>query len=116
VVHEAELLRALALGDYLRSHANRLYAAAVMPEATNAATLLSKIKTGKLVNRDGVLLVSFTPRQVALKNWAGLGSPEDVRKAADVLADYGWVRHEVIKGGATGGRPSDLYTINPLAR
>jgi putative DNA primase/helicase len=116
VVHEAELLRALALGDYLRTHANRLYAAAVMPEATNAATLLSKIKTGKLVNRDGVLLDSFTPRQVALKNWAGLASPEDVRKAADVLADYGWVRHEVIKSGAAGGRPSDLYIINPLAR
>jgi putative DNA primase/helicase len=72
IVHETELVRALAMGDYLRSHANRLYAAAVIPETTNAATLLVKIKSGKLADRDGVLPDSFTPRQVALKHWAGL--------------------------------------------
>ena len=46
VIHEDELIRALAWGDYLRSHANRLYAAAVMPETTDAASLLAKIKAG----------------------------------------------------------------------
>jgi putative DNA primase/helicase len=44
VIHERELIRALAWGDYLRTHAKRLYAAAVIPETTGAATLLSKIK------------------------------------------------------------------------
>jgi putative DNA primase/helicase len=116
VIHEGELLRALAMGDYLRSHANRLYAAAVMPETTDAATLLSRIKAGKLVDRDGVILDSFTPRQIALKHWAGLGTPDAVRKAADVLADYDWLRRDVVLGGASGGRPSDRYTINPRAR
>ena len=116
VIHEGELLRALAWGDYLRSHANRLYAAAVMPETTDAVTLLSRIKAGKLVDRDGVILDSFTPRQVALKHWAGLGTPDAVRKAADVLADYDWLRREVVQGSAAGGRPSDRYTVNPLAR
>ena len=116
VIHERELIRALSFGDYLRTHANRLYAAAVTPETTDAVTLLSRIKAGKLVDRDGVILDSFTPRQVALKHWAGLGTPDAVRKAADVLADYDWLRRDVVQGGASGGRPSDRYIINPMAR
>jgi len=113
VIHITELARALDWGDYLRSHAKRLYAAAVIPETTDAVTLLAKIKAGKLVDRDGVILESFTPRLVALKHWAGLTTPDAVRKAADVLADYDWLRRDVVQGGATGGRPSDRYAINP---
>jgi len=113
IVHETELVRALAMGDYLRSHANRLYAAAVIPETTNAATLLAKLKSGKLADRDGVLPTSFTPRQVALKHWAGLATPDAVRKAADVLVDYDFLRRDVVQSGAAGGRPSDRYLINP---
>ena len=113
IVNETELTRALAMGDYLRSHANRLYAAAVIPETTNAATLLAKIKSGKLAIRDGVMPDSFTPRQVAVKHWAGLGTPADVRKAADVLVDYDYLRPDAAPAGAAGGRPSDRYLINP---
>jgi putative DNA primase/helicase len=110
-----ELVRALAWGEYLRSHANRLYAAAVMPETTDAASLLAKIKAGKLTDTDGVMLESFTPRQIAVKGWAGLGTPNAVRKAADVLTDFDFLRCEVIQSGdAKGrGRPSDRYTVNP---
>ena len=117
LIGEDELIRALAWGKYLRSHANRLYAAAVMPETTDAATLLSKIRSGKLTDGDGVILDSFTPRQIAVKGWAGLGTPEAVRKAADLLADYDWLRRDVVQSGdALGrGRPSDRYTINPAA-
>jgi putative DNA primase/helicase len=115
IVHETELVRSLAMGDYLRSHANRLYAAAVIPETTNAATLLAKIKNGKLADRDGVLPDSFTPRQVYLKHWAGLDTPGAVRKAADVLADFDYLRRDVVQSSdALGrGRPSDRYLINP---
>ena len=113
VIHETELVRALAWGDYLRTHANRLYAAAVVPETAGAKALLSKIKTGELADRDGVILSSFTPRQVAQKCWTGLATPEAVRKAADVLADYDWLRRDVQQAGVTGGRPSDRYSINP---
>ena len=118
VIHERELIRALSFGDYLRTHANRLYAAAVTPETTDAVTLLSRIKAGKLVDRDGVILDSFTPRQVALKHWAGLGTPDAVRKAADVLADFDWLRRDVVQSGDVlgRGRPSDRYTVNPRAR
>lgn len=115
VVHERELLRALAWGgDYLPSHANRLYSAAMMPETTNAATLLSKIKGGKLADSDGVVLDSFTPRQVAVKHWAGLATPDAVRKAADVLTDYDWLRRDAGQSGSAGGRPSERYLINPV--
>lgn len=115
VIGERELIRALSWGDYLRSHANRLYAAAVMPETTDAATLLSRIRAGKLMDRDGVILDNFTPRQVAQKCWAGLGTPEAVRKAADLLADFDHLRRDVVQGGVAGGRPSDRYLINPAA-
>ena len=116
VIHEGELLRALAWGEYLRTHANRLYAAAVIPETTDALTLLSRIKAGKATDRDGMILDSFTPRQIAAKGWAGLGTPDAVRKAAEVLADYDYLRRDVLVGGASGGRPSDRYSINPMAR
>lgn len=113
VIHQGELMRALAWGDYLRSHANRLYAAAVMPETTDAATLLSKIRAGKLADSDGVILESFTPRQIAVKGWTGLDTPDAVRNAAKVLADYDFLRLQLVPSGASGGRPSERYAINP---
>lgn len=108
-----ELERALAWGDYLRSHAVRLYSAAVQPETEGARTLLTRIKGGKLTDSNGLVLESFTARQVAQKCWAGLGTPESVRKAADVLAEWDYLRCEAIPGGAAGGRPSERYRINP---
>lgn len=116
VIHEDELLGALAWGEYLRSHANRLYAAAVIPETTGAVTLLAKIKGGKLACKDGVIPDCFTPRQVAVKHWTGLATPEAVRKAADVLVDYDYLRRDFVPAGAGGGRPSDQYLINPALR
>ena len=113
VIHERELLRALAWADYLRTHAERMYAAAVIPETTGAQTLLTKIKAGKLCDGDGVLLEAFTPRLVAVKHWAGLGNPDAVRKAADLLVDYGWLARDVVPTGTAGGRPSDRYLIHP---
>lgn len=115
VIGERELMRALSMGDYLRTHAERLYAAAVIPETAAAAALLNKIKGGKLVDRDGVLMESFAPHEVAKKGWAGLVSPEDVRKAAHVLADYDWLRLEAGQSGVKGGRPGERYAINPAA-
>ena len=113
VIGERELIRALTWSDYLRTHAERLYAAAVIPETSAARTLLNKIRTGKLVDSDGLIVDSFTPRQVAVKCWTGLTTPDAVRKAADLLADYDFVRQEKSQGGTKGGRPSERYVINP---
>ncbi|MES2027295.1 MAG: YfjI family protein [Pseudomonadota bacterium] len=98
VITETDLLRAISWGSYLRSHANRLYSAATIPETAGAATLLKKIKSGDLGS-------DFTPRLVAQKGWSSLNTPEAVRKAAEVLIEYDWLRREVQK---TGGRPTSL--------
>ncbi len=116
VVHAAEAMQALAWADYLRTHAERIYSAATTPETSGAAALLAKIKAGKLCDGDGVLLEAFTPRQVAVKGWAGLTTPDDVRKAATMLADYGWLAGEVVRSGDPSGRgrPSERFLVNPV--
>jgi putative DNA primase/helicase len=58
---------------------------------------------------------AFTPRQVAVRGWGGLNTPDTVRKAANLLVDYGWLVCDVVRGGAAGGRPSEVYKINPAA-
>ncbi|MBV2164385.1 MAG: DUF3987 domain-containing protein [Comamonas sp.] len=113
VIHECELNRALAWAEYLRTHAERLYAAVLVPETSGAHALLAKIKGGRLCDGDGVLWDSFTPRLVAVKHWTGLGSPEAVRKAANLLADYGWLARETTPTSQVGGRPSERYIIHP---
>ena len=107
-VGERELLRALAWGDYLRAHAERLYAAAAQPETGAARALLAKIQAGRLP-------AAFTPREVAVKGWATLNTPQAVRVAADALADFDWLRREVTHPSVTGGRPSERYVTNPAA-
>ncbi len=37
-------------------------------------------------------------RLVAVKSWAGLNSVDSVRKAAELLADYGWLARETAHG------------------
>lgn len=113
VIHETEIKRALAMCQYLRSHAQRLYASAVMPETEDAANLLQKIKAGKLTNSDGALLETFTPRQIYLKNWTGLNKPANVRKAAELLIEFDILRLETVESSTAGGRPSQRYRINP---
>lgn len=115
LVGQRELVRALALADYLRTHAERLYAAATIPETSAAKALLTKIKGLKLCDADGVPMEAFTPRQVAWKSWSGLSTPAEVRKAAELLADYGWLARETVQSGdAMGrGRPSERYLIHP---
>ena len=113
VIHERELIRALAWAEYLRPHAERLYAAALIPETTGAHALLAKIKGRKLCDGDGVQWDTFTPRLVAVKSWAGLNSVDSVRKAAELLADYGWLARETAPTGSAGGRPSERYLIHP---
>ena len=66
-----------------------------------------------MVNGDGVLLDRFTPRLIASKGWTHLSTPELVRKASDLLADYGYLRAEMVRSGIAGGRPSENYLVHP---
>ena len=55
----------------------------------------------------------FAVREVYLKGWSGLDSPERAIHALDVLEDAGWVMPEVAKPGEQGGRPPLRYRANP---
>ena len=62
-VGEPALRQALAWADYLRGHANRLYACRIA-SVENAARLI--------VERRAQLVQEFTMREVHQKGWAGL--------------------------------------------
>jgi len=114
-IGEPELIRALAWADYLETHAVRIYAAGVQPEAEGAAILLKRIKAGALADKDGVIADTFTTRDVYRKGWQGLASPEAARKAAEYLCEFDWLRRELVPSGdAQGrGRASEQYRLNP---
>jgi putative DNA primase/helicase len=98
--------------DYLESHARRVYSCVVIPQVRAARELADRIKKKHIRNKDGDS-DWFAARDVYLKGWTGLDTPEMVRAAADVLEDAGWVRHIASEPGAQGGRPSNRYTVNP---
>jgi putative DNA primase/helicase len=100
--------QAAAWCDYLESHARRVYSCVVTPRMRAARELAQKIQTRK-VGTDGF----FCCRDVYLKGWSGLDSPDVVRQAADVLKDAGWIRDASEASGPSGGRPSIRFEVNP---
>jgi putative DNA primase/helicase len=104
LVGVTEVGRALDWYEYLRTHAERIYQSASLPQVGGARTILKKIKSKEI--QDG-----FTPREIAQKHWTGLGEVEAVRKAIAVLVDYNYVRKESLAHRT--GRPSESYLINP---
>ena len=72
---------------YLESHAQRIYSCVTTPQMRAAQVLAEKIKK-RAVGADG----AFTCRDVYLKGWSGLDSPEALKLAAHVLLDAGWIR------------------------
>lgn len=88
--------RAAAWCEYLKTHAERLYASAGNPAVEGARVLLSRIRKGDV--KDG-----GTVRDIYRKQWSRLSSSEEVMAAASILEEYGWVRVEKVE---TGGRPT----------
>jgi putative DNA primase/helicase len=105
-LHHAQ--QAAAWCEYLESHARRVYSCIVTPQLRAARELAEKIKHRK-VGTDRF----FSCRDVYLKGWSGLDSPEAVKQAAEVLQDAGWVRDLSTESGPFGGRPSNRYEVNP---
>jgi len=100
--------QAAAWCEYLESHARRVYSCITTPQMRSAQELAEKIKRRKVSTTD-----SFTCRDVYLKGWSGLDSPEAVTLALNVLRDAGWVRELSSEPGPHGGRPSSRWQINP---
>jgi len=108
-VGETDLLKALAWAEYLESHARRAYASVTQSESEGARALLSRIRRGEVPD-------PFTPRDVYLKHWAYLATPEATHEAVRLLGDLDYLRMIEHRPGTSGGRPKVEYQINPKAR
>lgn len=106
-VSERSLIKAILFSKYLRSHAERLYAAAANNHYEAAKILLGKIKSGKLA-------AQFKPRDIQQKGWSGVNTTDTIYNALSVLCDCGYLKKTVTTGGELGGRPSEFYDVNPL--
>jgi putative DNA primase/helicase len=93
--------QAAAWCTYLESHARRIYGCLISPEV-HAARILAK----RLVK----LPREFSTRDVYLKHWECLSTPEEARAALGVLEDAGWIRKVA---GNDSGRPSERWVSNP---
>ncbi|MFJ2385398.1 YfjI family protein [Pseudomonas protegens] len=91
--------RALDWASYLKSHAGRVYGAAIHAPLVGARLIHE---------RRNKLPEPFTPREVRSKNWTGLDSTESVNESLAVLLEHNLViSYEV--AGKDGGRPSKRY-------
>ena len=99
----------LALGwaDYLRSHANRLYA---------AGQTMTEEGARLIVERRGQLPDPFTIWDIQRKGWATLADHEAVLAAVDVLIATSHCREVRSTASPAGGRPSVRYVWNPTLR
>ena len=102
-VGETALIRACAWGEYLESHARRIYAPVLSPAASSAHALSHRLKSGDL----GKI---FTLREVYRKHWLGLTTREEAQEAVDVLEELNWLREVQEK---TEGRWAARYDVNP---
>lgn len=104
----AQAQRAAAWCEYLESHARRVYSCVVTPQIRAARDLAEKIRQRK-IGAGGY----FSCREIYLKGWSGLDSPEAAKLAAEVLDDAGWIRSLAGEVGPLGGRPSNRFQVNP---
>jgi len=103
-VGEEATARAFDWADYLRTHANRLYAAG-STMAESAARLM--------IERRAQLPDTFTARDVRKKSWAGLSDQDAVADAIDLLMGAGCCREAPAAASPAGGRPTVAYIWNP---
>ena len=108
LVGATEVARAVAWGEYLRSHAERIYSASIRGESGAAHALLEKIKLGKVA-------ATFKVKDVQQNGWTWLNTTEEVKQATDMLEAYGWIRLNTTQSGdAMGrGRPAETYSVHP---
>jgi putative DNA primase/helicase len=99
------LARALALSEYLETHATRAYGAGAMSEVATAKAILTRIRKGEL--QDG-----FAVRDIRRREWSGLTDTDQIKAGLELLADYDWLAPRTVE---TGGRPRTEYSVNPEA-
>ena len=99
-------LRAVAWCQYLETHARRCYGLIADAGLCSAQHLVDKIKKGKLLS-------GFTARDVQRHQWSRLTTPESIQAAISWLQDAHWLHCTTAPVGKQGGRPTEVYHINP---
>jgi hypothetical protein len=84
-VPESALQRAIQWGDYLESHARRMYSASLGHHLETARALVERLKNGELTN-------GFTARELKRKGWAGMTETMDVDNALEEVESAGWIK------------------------
>jgi Protein of unknown function (DUF3987) len=97
-----------AFCDYLESHARRIYSMIISPERQAAAELGRHLAAGWKRTE-----AMFTVRDVYQNDWRALATPDAVHRALAIVDDAGWVRPAPLENKTAGGRPRELYAINP---
>ena len=102
-IGEKPLMRALALAEYLETHARRVYGSGAACEVAVAKLILARIRKGDL--SDG-----FCARDIRRKEWSGLTDNDQIKTGLDLLADFDCIAPRTIE---TPGRPRTAYLVNP---
>ncbi len=94
--------KAVRWGEYLESHARRVYAS-----ITEAPAVASRHLAGRI--ESGIVSDLFTARDIYRMGWTGLDR-QQTDAAIDVLISLNWVEERI---EPTGGRSKTRYAINP---
>jgi Protein of unknown function (DUF3987) len=107
-VEREALLRALAMAEYLETHARRIYGATDTVDIVAAEAILAHIRRGAL--KDG-----FTARDVHRPGWSKLTDQDHVRRGLDLLVELDHLAEIAAQKTSYGGRPKVSYRINPAS-
>lgn len=104
VVH---LMKAIRFGEYLESHARKIYDQFGDQSHHLAFEVSQHILAGKLKE-------DFKASDVQRRNWRGLKDIATVKKTLDILADAHWLFVHYEQSTPSVGRPAaPIYRINP---
>ena len=101
--------RALAVVEYVETHAKRVYGAAEVVDIIAAEAIVAHIRKGDL--QDG-----FTARDVHRHEWSRLTDIDHVRRGLDLLVEFDHLAVRSSEKTRYGARPKASYRINPAIR
>ncbi|MDB6118006.1 MAG: hypothetical protein JWO08_1787 [Verrucomicrobiaceae bacterium] len=110
-VSQQALENAIALAQHLEAHATRVYTSESVHHTELATTLLKKLQHPQCN-----LPTYFTVRQLCAKGWTGLVKSEAAELACEMLVDHHWLCATPVPTSDRGGRPTQIYHLNPLAQ
>ena len=96
------LAQAISFAEYLKKHADRIYASVSGHDHAAVRLLAERLLDGQLTN-------GFTCRTLMLSGWSGLSTKEQAQAAIDALVEFGWLVETEIR---SGGRPSLKYALH----